>query len=118
MLKMLTEQQQELLVQKSRYQEAEAAAAAVVQTRAQTAAEYQRKLYSELAEAERKAAGLANDLVKAEQRTKLQVLTAPIDGMVQQLAVHTIGGVVSPAQALLVLVPSDSRLEVEARIFT
>jgi hemolysin D len=46
----------------------------------------------------------------------LQVLTAPVDGTVQQLAVHTIGGVVTPAQALLVLVPSDSHLEIEAMV--
>ena len=34
----------------------------------------------------------------------------------QQLAVHTIGGVVSPAQQLAVVVPSDSGLEVEAMV--
>jgi multidrug resistance efflux pump len=36
--------------------------------------------------------------------------------VVQQLAVHTIGGVVTPAQTLLVLVPLESHLEVEAMI--
>ena len=36
--------------------------------------------------------------------------------MVQQLAIHTVGGVVTPAQALLVVVPSDSRLEIEAMV--
>ena len=35
-------------------------------------------------------------------------------GTVQQLAVHTVGGVVTPAQPLLVIVPSDHPLEVEA----
>ena len=34
----------------------------------------------------------------------------------QQLAVHTVGGVVTPAQSLLVVVPSDSRLEIEAMV--
>ena len=34
----------------------------------------------------------------------------------QQLAIHTVGGVVTPAQALLVVVPSDSRLEIEAMV--
>ena len=34
----------------------------------------------------------------------------------QQLAVHTVGGVVTPAQALLVIVPSDSQLEIEAMV--
>ena len=31
-------------------------------------------------------------VAKAEQRAKFQTLTAPVDGVVQQLAVHTIGG--------------------------
>jgi len=39
-----------------------------------------------------------------------------VDGVVQQLAIHTVGGVVTPAQALLVVVPSDSRLEIEAMV--
>jgi len=35
---------------------------------------------------------------------------------VQQLAVHTLGGVVTPAQTLMVIVPSESRLEIEAMV--
>jgi hemolysin D len=69
-----------------------------------------------LAKAEQKASGLAQDVIKAEQRTKLQYLTAPVDGVVQQLAIHTIGGVVTPAQALAVIVPQESRLEIEAMV--
>ena len=44
------------------------------------------------------------------------MLTAPVDGIVQQLAVHTVGGVVTPAQALMVVVPADSQLEIEAMV--
>jgi len=115
-LQQLLEQRKDLAVQQSRYAEATAALAAIVETNAQTIAEYRRTRFGEFAEAERKAAGLAQDLVKAEQRTKLQILTAPVDGIVQQLAIHTIGGVVTPAQVLLVLVPVDGRLEIEATI--
>jgi hemolysin D len=115
-LHQLVDQQQERRVQQSRYQEAEAALAAIIETRAQAEAEYRRTLSGDLVEAERKATGLAEDLVKAEQRTRLQLLTAPVDGVVQQLAIHTIGGVVTPAQALLVVVPAESRLEIEAMV--
>ena len=115
-LQQLTESQQERLVQKSHLKEAKAAVAAIVETRGQTNAEYRRTLFGELAEAERKAGGLAADLSKAEQRTKLQQLTAPVSGMVQQLSVHTVGGVVTPAQSLAVIVPSDSQLEIEAMV--
>jgi hemolysin D len=113
---LLVEQQQELVVQKSHLREAEAAAAAIRETRRQAVAEYQHALSDELAKAEQKANGLAQDLIKAEQKTRLQLLTAPVDGVVQQLAIHTVGGVVTPAQPLLVVVPSDSRLEIEAMV--
>lgn len=112
----LMENQKELGVQKSWLDELNAAVAAIIETRAHEAAEFRRTLFTELTEAERKAAGLSVDLVKAEERTKLQLLTAPVDGVVQQLAVHTVGGVVTPAQQLAVVVPSDAMLEVEAMI--
>ena len=115
-LQQLTESQQERLVQISHLKEAQAAIAAILETRSQTVGEYRRTQFGELSEAERKAAGLSADLSKAEQRSKLQQLTAPVSGMVQQLAVHTIGGVVTPAEALMVIVPRDSQIEVEAMV--
>jgi hemolysin D len=115
-LQLLIEQQQDLGVQKSKLQESEAAVAALVETRAQTVAEFRRTLLDELNKAEAKAAGLVHDVAKAEQRARFQTLTAPVDGVVQQLAVHTVGGVVTPAQALLVLVPQESQLEIEAMV--
>jgi hemolysin D len=115
-LQQLVEQQHERSVQQSKYREADAAVAAIKETRAQTHEEYRRTLYDELGKAEPKAAGFAQDLIKAEQRTKLQALTAPVDGVVQQLSVHTLGGVVTPAQPLLVLVPQESHLEIEAMV--
>jgi hemolysin D len=115
-LQLLVEQQEELTVQKSHLREADAAVAAIAETRGQAAAEFRRTLSDELVKAEQKANGLAQDLIKAEQKTKLQLLTTPVDGVVQQLAIHTVGGVVTPAQSLLVVVPSDSRLEIEAMV--
>ena len=68
-------------------------------------------MLSDPADAEKKAAEFAQDLVKAERKIEEQVLRAPIDGTVQQLALHTIGGVVTPAQALMIVVPADARIE-------
>lgn len=112
----LVDQQQELIVQKSHLREAEAAVAAIRETRAQAIAEYSKGLSDDLAKSEQKANGLAQDLIKAQQKTRLQRLTSPVDGVVQQLAVHTVGGVVTPAQSLLVIVPADSALEIEAMV--
>ena len=115
-LQLLVEQQEELSVQKSHLNEAAAAVAAIRETRGQAVAEYRKSLSDELAKAEQKANGLTQDLIKAERKTTLQRLAAPVDGVVQQLAIHTVGGVVTPAQALLVIVPNDSRLEIEAMV--
>ncbi|WP_458756089.1 HlyD family type I secretion periplasmic adaptor subunit [Afipia sp. TerB] len=112
----LVSQRQDILVQQSRSNETNAAIAALNETRAKTEAEYERSLFDELAKAEQKASGLKQDIIKAEQRRSLQRLKAPVDGMVQQLAIHTIGGVVTPAQTLMFIVPAESRLEIEAMI--
>ena len=112
----LVGQQQDLAIQQSKMKEAEAALATLKETRLRTAAELRRTTYDDLAKAEQKAAGIAQDVIKAERRTNLQELTAPVDGVVQQLAVHTVGGVVTPAQPLAVIVPLDSHLEIEATL--
>src|SRR5262249_19531499 len=56
------------------------------------------------------------ELIKAAQRTGLQELRAPVSGTVEQSSVHTIGGVVQPAQTLMVVGPDDSKVEVEAML--
>jgi hemolysin D len=100
LLQPFVEGQQELKVQKSKISEADSALAAIIEERAHTDAEYRRDRFGELVEAERKARGLRDDVVKAQHRTRLQELVAPVAGTVQQLSVHTIGGVVTPAQAV------------------
>jgi hemolysin D len=116
MVQLLVEQQQELMVQRSRLRETQASIGALTESRTQAVAEFHRTLFGQLAEAERKADGLRYDIAKSDQKINAQYLMAPIDGTVQQLAIHTIGGVVSPAQILLAVVPSESHLEIEAMI--
>ncbi|MBA2412258.1 MAG: HlyD family type I secretion periplasmic adaptor subunit [Burkholderiaceae bacterium] len=112
----LIEQEQQLQVEQHREQESVEAIASLERQRSQAQAEFMRGVLSQMAEGERRASGFKQDLVKAEQRQSAQTLAAPIDGVVQQLAVHTVGGVVSPAQTLMVIVPKDDPLEIEARV--
>ena len=112
----LIEHQQELQVQKGRLAEAEGAIEAHKQQRRQAEDEYRHTVLKDLAEAEQKAASLHEQLLQAAQKYRLQTLTAPVDGTVQQLAVHTEGGVVTPAQVLMSIVPADSHLEIEAMV--
>lgn len=58
-----------------------------------------------LAEANDKAGLAAEELRKTERRRRYQELRSPVDGVVQQLAVTTVGGVVQAAQPLMVIVP-------------
>ena len=71
---------------------------------------------SELTEATDKSGLATEELRKSARRRTFQELRAPVSGTVQQLAVATIGGVVQPAQALMVIVPDDAAVEVEAQI--
>ncbi|MEH6593280.1 MAG: HlyD family type I secretion periplasmic adaptor subunit [Halioglobus sp.] len=57
---------------------------------------------------------LKQELRKARQRQRHQLLVSPVAGTVQELALHTLGGVVTPAQPLLKIVPEHSTIEVEA----
>jgi hemolysin D len=82
----------------------------------QSAAEFMRDRREDLAKATRDMAEAQGDLSKAEEHAALTTITAPDAGYVEDLAVHTIGGVVQPGQLLLHLVPSDAALEVEAVI--
>lgn len=53
---------------------------------------------------------------QAIQRERLTQLIAPVDGVVQQLAIHTTGGVVTAAQALMIVVPDAANVTAEVSI--
>jgi hemolysin D len=71
---------------------------------------------TELSTAQNDVTQRAQELTKTQRREQLQILRAPVDGTVQQLIVTTIGGVVQPAQALMVIVPDNVQSVVEANI--
>lgn len=75
-----------------------------------------RASFADLTEAETALAQIDLALQRAEARKARQVLRAPVAGTVQQLAAHTVGGVVRPAAALMVIVPDDAGLEVRASL--
>ncbi|QHG64657.1 HlyD family type I secretion periplasmic adaptor subunit [Pseudomonas putida] len=110
------EEERELAIQRSRIEELVAARLAAQHRREGVIAQLRRAMLDLHAEAERQIATLSQELYKAEQRHRLRALTSPVDGTVQQLAIHTQGGVVTPAQTLMVIVPSDQPVEVEVQI--
>ena len=59
---------------------------------------------------------LRQDLVKARRLALDHEVVSPVDGVVEQLAVHSAGAVVTPAQPLMVVVPSGARLYAEVLV--
>ncbi|WP_416468016.1 HlyD family type I secretion periplasmic adaptor subunit [Pseudomonas sp. LFS044] len=110
------EQERELAIQRSRIEELNAARLAAQHRRAGAIAQLRRAMLDLFGDAERRIATLAQELNKAEQRHRLKALISPVDGTVQQLAIHTQGGVVTPAQTLMVVVPTGQPVEVEVKV--
>jgi hemolysin D len=110
------EQERELGAQRLRVEELTAALAAARARREGRIAQARRSMLDLLNEANQRAASLYQELEKAQRRQRLQRIVAPVDGTVQQLAIHTAGGTVKAAQPLLIIVPSDHPVEVEARL--
>lgn len=108
------EQEGDLATQRSRASELNAALHENASQRLALVAETRRTLLDSVNEAEQKIVGLSQELIKAENRGSLTRLIAPVNGTVQQLAAHTVGGVVAEAQPILTVVPDDNALEVEA----
>jgi hemolysin D len=81
----------------------------------QTMAEAQQRALADLAKAQGDAVLRAEELRKAREKSRLQRLYAPVAGTIQQLEVHTIGGVVEPAKPLMIVVPNGA-LTVEAKV--
>jgi hemolysin D len=84
--------------------------------RAALIAEIRRSAYDARTEAEKIIGESQPDIRRAVFHRKLLTLLAPVDGTVQQLQVHTIGGVVPAAQPLMLIVPREHQVEVEAMV--
>ncbi|MDF2445815.1 MAG: hemolysin secretion protein [Moraxellaceae bacterium] len=111
-----TETAKEMDVQRRRLGEIDALIAQQREQREATVATFVRQTREALVQAEQQLAQWQQEGVKLQSRSDLLELRAPVDGTVQQLAVHTEGGVVTEAQPLLVIVPANERLEIDAMV--
>jgi hemolysin D len=110
------ELERDLTTQRARLQEALAALQESEDSRTAYQAEIRHLLLQRQAQARQRVQQADLELAKATRRETLGTLTAPVSGTVQQLAVHTVGGVVTEAQALMVIVPdgvADTHLVAE-----
>lgn len=96
--------------------EAKASAVSLQRRISQLTSETVARQYQALTEAAQKRDALVQDVVKAQLKRERTALKAPISGTVQQLAVTTLGQVVTAGQPLMVVVPTDGPIEVEAQV--
>jgi membrane fusion protein, type I secretion system len=78
--------------------------------------ELQTKIVDELRQIETKQAELEERRIAAQDMLTRIEIRAPISGIVHQLSVHTVGGVINPAEPVMLIVPQDDKLIVEARV--
>jgi hemolysin D len=110
------ELERDLATQRARLQETQATLRESENARGAYLAEVRRTLYEREAQAELKRQQATQEQAKASRREKLTTLSAPVDGTVQQLAIHTTGGVVTDAQALMVIVPDEAQVTAEVTL--
>jgi hemolysin D len=96
--------------------ETDAALNEVQSEKAKTVSEFIADNQNKLAEASRKADEARQALAKATARFARTKLSAPIDGVVQQTSVTTVGQVVTTAQQIAVITPAGGKLQVEALV--
>jgi HlyD family secretion protein len=80
---------------------------------AQTSSNYRRELQNERVEVEAQLARLEQDADKQSTRRDLLELRAPQDGVVKDLATHTVGSVLSPGTVVMTLVPVNDPMQAE-----
>lgn len=107
---------QDLAIRRAERSKALAGELAVGQQMAKLQGEFTRQALDALTEAEAARALRAEELKKASDKAGHTVLQAPEAGVVQQLQVHTLGGVVKPADPLMVLVPDGGELIVDTMV--
>jgi HlyD family secretion protein len=70
----------------------------------------------ELRDQQGREAELTERRVAAEDQLKRIEIRAPQNGTVHQLSVHTVGGVVSPSEPIMLIVPNADRLVIDAKV--
>lgn len=70
----------------------------------------------ELSDVEAEYSELRDRRIAIEDRLARTDIRAPISGTINELNIHTIGGVITPAEELVTIVPEDAKLKVEVKL--
>lgn len=78
--------------------------------------DFRADVIKDLREAEAKEAELAERRVAAQDQLDRIDIRAPTSGIIHDLAIHTVGGVITAGQVVMEIVPDSDELQVEARL--
>ncbi len=110
----LIQNQNDLASQRSQMQQVQESIRQAQENRLLNSQSLQRDTRDALRQTNEQIEQLSGQTDKAQQRQQLMTLKSPVSGTVQQLATHTIGGVVTAAQPIMVVVPDEEQMEIEA----
>jgi multidrug resistance efflux pump len=82
----------------------------------QLVAENRKTLLDNLLEVRTNLFDFRKQLIQAAEVNRMMSITSPVDGVIQQLNISTVGGVVQPAQELMIIVPEEGNLQAEVSI--
>ena len=105
--------EQDLRAQEHRVESARAMIDQAERRMTQLTANYRAQLQTERIDAERERSRLVQELEKLRHRRGLGELRAPADGVVKDLATHSVGAVLAPGAVLMTLVPEGEALLAE-----
>lgn len=75
-----------------------------------------KEVNEELRELDGKEVELVERKTVAQDQLARTEIRAPQSGLVQELAIHTVGGVISPGETIMLIVPEQDRLVVDAMV--
>lgn len=107
------QQQHDLAAEKQRLNQVLAAEDEVKQQIKALTAQFSVSQLAEMSENQRQISSLQEELTKASDLHSKKILYSPVAGQVQELSITTVGGVVTDAQQLMLIVPNEEDLEVE-----
>lgn len=105
---------QDLASQRNKLKELQATVQTAVNQQKAQQALFEKEQIDQLNEAQKQRNQLTQEHIKTTQQHSHTRLIAPVDGVVQGLSIHTVGGVITPAQVVMHIVPKDDVLEIEA----
>jgi HlyD family secretion protein len=85
-------------------------------TKLQVVRNFNEKVITELDEIDSKISELIQQVDATEQQLDRTIIKSPVDGIIHELSIFTIGGVIQPGQPIMQIVPLTQKLEIEINV--